>query len=124
MQRADIQGMQHHLNEISANIAPGAHAVLVLDQAGWRTAAKLDKPDNISLLSLPPRSLELNPAEASGNVAVADGSQTTSSTTTTPSATPGTPSSPNHPAFNPSDHDHGRSAVKPKGGWCKAQPDQ
>jgi transposase len=63
MQRADTQGMQHHLNEISANIAPGAHAVLVLDQAGWHTTAKLDKPDNITLLSLPSRSPELNPAE-------------------------------------------------------------
>lgn len=63
MQRADTQGMQHHLDEISANVSPGAHAVLVLDQAGWHTTGKLMTPDNITLLPLPPRSPELNPAE-------------------------------------------------------------
>lgn len=63
MHRADTQGMQLHLAEISANIAPGAHAILILDQAGWHTTAKLAVPANITLLSLPPRSPELNPAE-------------------------------------------------------------
>ncbi len=63
MQRANTQGMQHHLDEISANVAPGAHAILVLDQAGWHTTGKLKKPDNITFLPLPPRSPELNPAE-------------------------------------------------------------
>jgi hypothetical protein len=63
MQRADTEGMQLHLDEISANVAPGAHAILILDQAGWHTTSKLNKPDNISLLPLPPRSPELNPAE-------------------------------------------------------------
>jgi transposase len=63
MQRADTQGMQHHLDEISANVSPGAHAILILDQAGWHTTKKLSKPDNITLLPLPPRSPELNPAE-------------------------------------------------------------
>ena len=63
MQRADTQGMQHHLDEISANIAPRAHAVHVLDQAGWHTTGKLKIPDNITFLPLPPRSPELNPTE-------------------------------------------------------------
>ena len=63
MQRADTESMQHHLNEISATVAPGAHAVLVLDQAGWHTTDKLHKPANITFLPLPPRSPELNPAE-------------------------------------------------------------
>ena len=63
MQRADTQGMQLHLDEISANIAPGAHAILILDQAGWHTTGKLSIPGNITLLPLPPRSPELNPAE-------------------------------------------------------------
>lgn len=62
-QRADTQGMQHHLDQISANVGPGAHAVLVLDQAGWHTTGKLRTPDNITLLALPLRSPELNPAE-------------------------------------------------------------
>ncbi len=44
-------------------MAPGAHAVLILDQAGWHTTSKLAIPENITLLSLPPRSPELNPVE-------------------------------------------------------------
>ena len=55
--------MQAHLAEISAMVDPGAHAVLILDQAGWHTSAKLIVPDNISLLPLPPRAPELNPVE-------------------------------------------------------------
>ena len=53
--------MQEHLTEISATVDPGAHAVLILDQAGWHTTAKLIVPENITLLPLPPRSPELNP---------------------------------------------------------------
>lgn len=44
-------------------MAPGAHAVLVLDQAGWHTSTKLVVPNNITVVSLPPRSPELNPVE-------------------------------------------------------------
>lgn len=59
----DTQAMAEHLEEISRAVDPGAHAVLILDQAGWHTSAKLDVPGNITLLSLPPRSPELNPVE-------------------------------------------------------------
>jgi transposase len=52
-----------HLKEIAAAVAPGAHAVLLLDQAGWHGSAALEVPDNITLLPLPPRSPELNPVE-------------------------------------------------------------
>lgn len=55
--------MALHLAEISRAVAPGAHAVVLLDQAGWHTTAKLDLPDNITLLPLPSRSPELNPVE-------------------------------------------------------------
>ena len=55
--------MALHLEEISRAVAPGAHAVVILDQAGWHTTAKLDLPDNITLLPLPSRSPELNPVE-------------------------------------------------------------
>ena len=58
--------MTLHLKEISGFVAPDAHAVLVLDQAGWRTSGKLDVPDNISILTLPSRSPELNPVENIG----------------------------------------------------------
>ena len=63
MPRADTQAMQHHLDEIARNLAPKAHAVVVLDQAGWHTTGKLRLPDNISLLPLPSKSPELNPTE-------------------------------------------------------------
>ena len=56
--------MNVHLKEISAEVAPGAHAVLVCDGAGWhQKGKKLEVPENITLLSLPPYSPELNPAE-------------------------------------------------------------
>jgi transposase len=56
--------MSLHLAEISRHVAPGAHAVITLDGAGWhRTGGKLRVPENISLLPLPPYSPELNPVE-------------------------------------------------------------
>lgn len=56
--------MNMHLKEISLNVAPGAHAVVTLDGAGWhRTGGKLRVPNNISLLLLPPYAPELNPQE-------------------------------------------------------------
>ena len=55
--------MQLHLDEISRNVAEGAHAVLLLDRAGWHTTSKLDVPDNITPIFLPSRAPELNPVE-------------------------------------------------------------
>lgn len=55
--------MNAHLAEIARTVAPGAHAVLVIDGAGWHSAKALTVPDNISLLRLPPYSPELNPVE-------------------------------------------------------------
>src|SRR4051812_13104568 len=47
--------MTLYLAEISRQVAPGAHAVVTLDGAGWhQTGGKLRVPDNISLLTLPP----------------------------------------------------------------------
>ena len=60
---ADTHAMNLHLAEISLTVDPGAHAVLILDQAGWHTSKSLVVPDNITLLALPPRSPELNPVE-------------------------------------------------------------
>ena len=55
MPAANTAGMNEHLKEISAPIAPGAHAVLVCDGAGWHQAGKqLRVPDNITLIRLPP----------------------------------------------------------------------
>ena len=54
--------MQLHLDEIATKITPGAHAILLLDQAGWHGAKALKVPSNISLLQLP-RAPELNGQE-------------------------------------------------------------
>jgi DDE superfamily endonuclease len=57
------EGMELHLKEISLHVAPGAHAVLMLDQAGWHMSGKLEIPDNITLLPIPAKCPELNPVE-------------------------------------------------------------
>jgi DDE superfamily endonuclease len=59
----DTPAMQKHLAEISTTVAADAHAVLLLDQAGWHLARALVVPPNITILPLPPRSPELNPVE-------------------------------------------------------------
>ncbi|MDE2466841.1 MAG: IS630 family transposase [Alphaproteobacteria bacterium] len=59
----NIAAMNAHLAKISAAVEPGAHAVLLLDQAGWHTTAKLNLPDNITILPLPATAPELNPLE-------------------------------------------------------------
>jgi DDE superfamily endonuclease len=55
--------MTAQLAQISQAVDPGAHAVLLLNQAGWHNSPKLKVPDNLTLLSLPPRAPELNPME-------------------------------------------------------------
>lgn len=63
MPRCDSEAMTAHLAEISAMVAPGAHAIVILDQAGWHLSAALAIPANITLLPLPSRAPELNPVE-------------------------------------------------------------
>ena len=60
---ADTEAMQLHLNEIGRSVARGAHAVLLLDRAGWHTTGRLAVPKNITLIFLPSRAPELNPVE-------------------------------------------------------------
>ena len=55
--------MNLHLQEISAVIARGAHAIILIDQAGWHLSKALQIPDNMTMLPLPPKSPELNPVE-------------------------------------------------------------
>lgn len=61
--RCTTDGMSQHLQEIAQTVAPGAHAVLLLDQASWHLSQRLVVPANITLLPLPPKSPELNPVE-------------------------------------------------------------
>ena len=63
MPYADTEAMAEHLRLISEEVAPNAHAVILLDQAGWHMTPKLEVPDNITLMPLPPRAPELNPVE-------------------------------------------------------------
>jgi hypothetical protein len=60
---ADTEAMQLHLDEIARFVARGAHAVLLLDRAGWHTTTALAVPRNITLILLPSRAPELNPVE-------------------------------------------------------------
>src|SRR5215212_7353628 len=60
---ADAAATGLHLTEISRHVAPGAHAVLVLDGAGWHAAGDLVVPENLTLLPLPSCSPELDPVE-------------------------------------------------------------
>jgi hypothetical protein len=55
--------MNHHLREISSQLAGDSHALVILDGAGWHRSRGLVVPDNITLLPLPPYSPELNPVE-------------------------------------------------------------
>ena len=49
---------------IETSIAfPHYRIVMIMDSAGWHTTNKLELPENISILPLPPYSPELNPTE-------------------------------------------------------------
>ena len=64
MPSADTPSMNEHLRQISLAIAPRAHAVLICDGAGWHAKSKdLVVPSNITLVTLPPYSPELNTME-------------------------------------------------------------
>ena len=63
MPYADSEAMQLHLVEVSSRVRRGAHAVLLLDRAGWHTTRRLVVPKNITLVFLPSRAPELNPVE-------------------------------------------------------------
>ncbi len=55
--------MELHLAEIARTVAADAHALLILDGAGWHGAKDLKIPPDITLPKLPPCAPELNPME-------------------------------------------------------------
>lgn len=61
--KCNTAAMTLHLREISTAVAPGAHGVIIVDQAGWHFSKALQIPGNITLLPLPSKSPELNPVE-------------------------------------------------------------
>jgi hypothetical protein len=52
---ANTEAMQLHLDEISATVAAGAHAVLIFDRADWHTTPNLLVPEDITPIWLPSR---------------------------------------------------------------------
>ncbi|MGH7043237.1 MAG: transposase [Acetobacteraceae bacterium] len=64
MPAANTEGMNEHLKELSTQVSRGAHAAVICDGAGWHQLGdKLQVPDNITLVPLPPYAPELNPME-------------------------------------------------------------
>ncbi len=61
--KANTGAMQMHLEEISRTVAARAHAVVLMDRAGWHKTGKLKIPKNLTIILLPSRSPELNPVE-------------------------------------------------------------
>lgn len=59
----NIEAMDLHLAEIATHVKPGAHAAVLLDQAGWHTSRRLTVPDNITLVPLPAKCPQLNGQE-------------------------------------------------------------
>ena len=56
--------MNHHLCEVSSQVAADAHAVVILDRASWHNSHGLVLPSNITLLALPPYSPEAQSSRA------------------------------------------------------------
>ena len=61
--RCTTEAMALELAEISQAVAPGAHALVLLDQAGWHLSMRLVIPDNLTLVPLPAKAPELNSME-------------------------------------------------------------
>ena len=55
--------MNAFLEQFSRELPADVHAAMILDRAGWHVASALRVPDNVTLVHLPPKSPELNPAE-------------------------------------------------------------
>ena len=51
------------LDELSGAVVPGAHALVIMEGAGWHCANELALPDNLTPIFLPPYSPELNAIE-------------------------------------------------------------
>lgn len=61
--RLNTEVVDVFLQEFSRTLPPDEHAVMLWDGAGFHTSHKLQVPDNITLVQLPPYSPELNPME-------------------------------------------------------------
>jgi hypothetical protein len=60
---ANTAAMQEFLDRFAATLGEDEHVAMILDQAGWHGSNSLSVPANITLISLPAYSPELNPVE-------------------------------------------------------------
>src|SRR5918998_1052613 len=99
--------MALQLAEIAQAVAPGAHALVLLDQAGGPHARRLTIPAHITPVPLPAQAPELNPVENVWQFVRDTGCRSASSTPTrrssTIAATPGISSSISPGSSCPSD---------------------
>jgi hypothetical protein len=59
---ANMEMMNIFLRQVAEDFSD-YFILMLVDQAGWHTSGKLEVPENIRLIKLPPRSPELNPSE-------------------------------------------------------------
>tara|TARA_R110000782_G_scaffold31795_1_gene77869 strand:- start:61 stop:579 length:519 start_codon:yes stop_codon:yes gene_type:complete len=59
----DMTIMCEHLSLISKRTESGRHAVIIFDGAAWHQSYLADEFNNLSIITLPPYSPELNPIE-------------------------------------------------------------
>mgnify|MGYP005844801823 CR=1 FL=1 len=59
----DTQVMSWVLRELRATLSEGEEAWVVLDRAGWHVSPKVEVPEGVRLIFLPPYSPELQPVE-------------------------------------------------------------
>ena len=115
----DTQAMSLHLAEISTMVAPGAHAILVLDKAGWHVSKALGRAKQTSRWSrCPPNRPNSTPSRTSGSSCATTGCRTGSShptkTSSAIAARPGTSSSINHGTSCRSEGAIGLTGYKPQ----------
>jgi hypothetical protein len=61
--RASTEGMNLCLEELSSQVPPRTHALVLVDNAGWHVSDEVIVPANLTLVPLPPYSPELNAIE-------------------------------------------------------------
>ena len=105
--RCNTEGMTLDLTEITAASAPRAHAVLLLDRAGWHSRRVSSSPTISPCCRFRPNTTSSTSSRTSGNSCATTGCRTASShltmTSSTIAASPGTIPLVSHVAPCPSD---------------------
>src|SRR5262249_49899035 len=123
------EAMQLHLDEIATKVEPGAHAILILDQAGWHGAKELRIPTTSRSCRCrrahPSSTAKKTSGSSCARTGYPIGSSNRSTTSSTTAATPGTLSSTSPGRSCPSRYATGQPSVahcedwyKPLNLWC------